>query len=64
LRARKRKCGALDYIAKQNKRDASEAKVKCAVATGAHDDGGFGIAVNITSPSRSIVVETRSVNHD
>jgi hypothetical protein len=37
LRARKRKCGALDYIAKQNKRDASEAKVKCAVATGPHD---------------------------
>src|SRR5258706_11647577 len=38
--------GSLDYIAKQNKRDASKAKVTCAVATGPRDGGGFGIAVS------------------
>jgi lipoyl-dependent peroxiredoxin len=54
LRARQRKCGALDYIAKQNKRDASKAKVTCAVATGPRDGGGFGIATNVEIEERSI----------
>jgi organic hydroperoxide reductase OsmC/OhrA len=54
LRARQRKCGALDYIATQNKRDASKAKVTCAVATGPRDGGGFGIAVNMQIEERSI----------
>jgi len=54
LRARQRKCGALDYIAKQNKRDASKAKVRCAVATGPRDGGGFGIAANMEIEERSI----------
>jgi enoyl-CoA hydratase len=54
LRARQRKCCALDYIAKQNKRDASKAKVTCAVATGPRDGGGFGIAVNMQIEERSI----------
>ena len=54
MRARQRKCGALDYVAKQNKRDASKAKVTCAVATGPRDGGGFGIAVNMQIEERSI----------
>ncbi len=39
--------GSLDYVAKQNKRDASRAKVTCAVATGPREGGGFGIAVKM-----------------
>jgi lipoyl-dependent peroxiredoxin len=54
LRARQRKCGALDYVAKQNKRDAPKAKVTCAVATSPRDGGGFGIAVNMQIEERSI----------
>src|SRR6266699_7174861 len=39
--------GSLDYVAKQNKRDASRARVTCAVATGPREGGGFGIAVSM-----------------
>ena len=46
--------GSLDYVAKQNKRDASKGKVTCAVATGPRDGGGFGIAVNLQIEERSI----------
>ena len=37
--------GALDFVAKQHKKDASKATVKCAVAIGPRDKGGFGLAV-------------------
>lgn len=37
--------GALDYIAKQHKKDAAKATVKCAVTIGPRDKGGFGLAV-------------------
>src|SRR5690348_959335 len=46
--------GALDYIAKQNKRDASKAKVTCAVTIGPRDGGGFGLAVKMQIEERSI----------
>ena len=39
--------GALDYVAKQGKRDASKAKITCAVSIGPRDGGGFGIAVKM-----------------
>src|SRR5665811_1210792 len=39
--------GALDYIAKQHKKDASKAAVKCAVSIGPREKGGFGIAVKM-----------------
>ena len=37
--------GALDYVAKQYKKDASKATVQCAVTIGPRDGGGFGLAV-------------------
>ena len=46
--------GSLDYVAKQNKRDASRAKITCAVATGPREGGGFGIAVNLQIEERGI----------
>jgi lipoyl-dependent peroxiredoxin len=46
--------GALDYVAKQNKRDASKAKVTCAVTIGPRDGGGFGLAVKMRVEEKSI----------
>src|ERR1700729_2962147 len=45
--------GALDFVAKSHKKDASQAKVTCAVSIGPRDAGGFGIAVkmDIADPS-------------
>ena len=37
--------GALDFVAKQHKKDASKATVKCAVTIGPREKGGFGLAV-------------------
>ena len=37
--------GALDFIAKRHKKDASKATVKCAVSIGPREKGGFGLAV-------------------
>src|SRR5258708_28483473 len=39
--------GALDYIGKQNKRDASEAKVNFAVAIRPRDGRGLGLPVKL-----------------
>jgi Ohr subfamily peroxiredoxin len=39
--------GALDYVAKQKKKDASKAKVTCAVSIGPREGGGFGLAVKM-----------------
>jgi len=36
---------ALDFVAKQHKKDASKATVKCAVSIGPREKGGFGLAV-------------------
>ena len=45
--------GALDFIAKQHKKDASKATVKAAVTIGPRDKGGFGLAVvlDVSDPS-------------
>ena len=45
---------SIDYVAKQKKRDASKARVTCAVATGPRDAGGFGISVRMQVEDRSI----------
>src|SRR5579862_6439398 len=37
--------GALDYVAKQQRQDASKARISCAVSIGPRDLGGFGISV-------------------
>ena len=46
--------GALDYVAKQMKRDASKARVTCAVSIGPRDGGGFGLAVKLRVEDRSL----------
>src|SRR6516165_11509028 len=37
--------GALDFVAKQHKKDASKATTRCAVTIGPREKGGFGLAV-------------------
>ena len=39
--------GAVDFVAKQQKKNASNAKVTCAVTIGPRDGGGFGLAVKM-----------------
>ncbi len=39
--------GALDFIAKQHKKDASHAEVTCHVSIGPRELGGFGLAVKL-----------------
>ena len=39
--------GALDFVAKQHKKDATKAKVTCAVSVGPRKKGGFGLAVTM-----------------
>jgi len=45
--------GAVDFVAKQHKKDASKATVKCAVTIGPRDGGGFGlmVALDVTDAS-------------
>ncbi len=46
--------GALDFVAKQKKKDASRAKVTCAVTIGPREGGGFGLAVKMRVEDKSI----------
>ena len=46
--------GALDFVAKQKKRDATGAKITCAVTIGPRDGGGFGLAVKLKVEDRSL----------
>jgi osmotically inducible protein OsmC len=46
--------GALDFVAKQHKKDASKARVSCAVSIGPRELGGFGLAVGIKVEDRSL----------
>jgi lipoyl-dependent peroxiredoxin len=46
--------GALDYVAKQHKKDATQAKITCDVSIGPRDIGGFGIAVKMHVEDRSL----------
>src|ERR1700751_2076041 len=39
--------GALDFVAKQQKKDATKAKITCAVSIGPRELGGFGLAVKM-----------------
>jgi Ohr subfamily peroxiredoxin len=39
--------GALDFVAKQQKKDATKAKVTADVSIGPHEGGGFGLAVKL-----------------
>jgi Ohr subfamily peroxiredoxin len=46
--------GALDFIAKQQKKDASQAAITCAVTIGPRDGGGFGLAVKLHVEDKSL----------
>src|SRR5262249_57664052 len=46
--------GALDYIGKQHKKDASKAKVTAAVSIGPREGGGFGLQVKLRVEDRSL----------
>jgi lipoyl-dependent peroxiredoxin len=39
--------GALDFVAKQHKKNAANAAVTCAVSIGPRESGGFGLAVKL-----------------
>ncbi len=46
--------GALDFVAKQHKKNAAKATVVCAVSIGPRDGGGFGIAVKMHVEDKSL----------
>jgi lipoyl-dependent peroxiredoxin len=46
--------GALDFVAKQYKKDAKNAIVTCAVSIGPRDGGGFGLAVKMHVEDKSL----------
>ncbi|HUQ52891.1 MAG TPA: organic hydroperoxide resistance protein [Gammaproteobacteria bacterium] len=46
--------GALDFVGKQHKKDASKAKVTCAVSIGPRAGGGFGLAVKLRVEDKSL----------
>jgi len=46
--------GALDFVAKQQKKDASGAKVTCSVSIGPREAGGFGLAVKMRVEDTSL----------
>ena len=46
--------GALDFVAKQQKKDATKAKVTCSVSIGPRDGGGFGLAVKMRVEDKSL----------
>jgi osmotically inducible protein OsmC len=46
--------GALDFVARQHKKNAAGAKISCAVSIGPRDGGGFGIAVKMHVEDKSL----------
>jgi len=46
--------GALDFVAKQRKRDATHASVTCSVSIGPRDGGGFGLAVKMRIEEKTL----------
>ena len=46
--------GALDFVAKQHKKDGTKARITCAVSIGPRDGGGFGLAVRLRVEDASL----------
>jgi lipoyl-dependent peroxiredoxin len=46
--------GALDFVGKQQKKDASKAKVTSSVSIGPREGGGFGLAVKLHVEDKSL----------
>ena len=47
--------GALDFVGKQHKKDASKARVTAEVSIGPRDGGGFGLAVKLKVEDASLL---------
>src|SRR2546429_4391812 len=45
--------GAIDFVVKQHKKDATKAKITCAVSIGPREGGGFGLSVKMHVEDRS-----------
>jgi osmotically inducible protein OsmC len=46
--------GAVDFIAKSHKKDATKAKTTCAVGVGPREGGGFGLVVDLKIEDASL----------
>jgi osmotically inducible protein OsmC len=46
--------GALDFVGKQQKKDATKATVTCSVSIGPRDGGGFGLSVKLRVEDKSL----------
>ena len=46
--------GALDFVGKQQRKDASKARITCAVSIGPRDGGGFGLAVKLRVEDKTL----------
>jgi osmotically inducible protein OsmC len=46
--------GALDFVGKQHKKDASKAAITCAVTIGPREGGGFGLSVKMHVEDKSL----------
>ena len=46
--------GALDFVAKQHRKDGTKARITCAVSIGPRDGGGFGLAVRMRVEDASL----------
>src|SRR6516162_4264132 len=45
---------AVDFVGKQHKKDASKAKITCAVSIGPREGGGFGLAVRLRVEDKTL----------
>jgi osmotically inducible protein OsmC len=46
--------GALDFVAKQHKKDGTKARITCAVSIGPREAGGFGLSVKLRVEDASL----------
>jgi Ohr subfamily peroxiredoxin len=46
--------GALDFVGKQRNKDATKARITCAVSIGPREGGGFGLAVKLRVEDKSL----------
>jgi Ohr subfamily peroxiredoxin len=46
--------GAIDFVAKQQKKDASKARITCSVSIGPRELGGFGLSVKMRVEDKTI----------
>jgi osmotically inducible protein OsmC len=47
-------CGALDFVARQHKKDVTQAKVDCSVSIGKREESGFALSVKMKIEDKSL----------